>query len=279
MNRELVCSILGISVDAWPPSHYALIGLSPQDAQPHRVEIRVQELSARLRSYQLAHPDEVTDALNRLAQALVCLTDPAARAQYDSAFLAEHERLVYDVVPSLPKPPPPQLPVIAAESVEDAKRASRRSVYRRLASVRQLRTAWRALEPWFGDSAARVTTLVDAADMIRAAWVLRDSLSSIAAVRQGEGALVAAFVREPHILRLYRRRTPLQRSELALDWRRGLAAIELELRVLRGQVQRRRALPRRIVAAGRWLLGDGLDFTLFLLGALAIGIAIWRSQH
>ena len=35
----------------------------------------------RLRRYQLAHPDAVTDAMNRLAQALVCLTDPAAKSR------------------------------------------------------------------------------------------------------------------------------------------------------------------------------------------------------
>src|SRR5262245_12031578 len=37
----------------------------------------------RLRAHQLLHPDAVTEGMNRLAQALVCLTDPVARAAYD----------------------------------------------------------------------------------------------------------------------------------------------------------------------------------------------------
>src|SRR5436190_23722390 len=96
MSRELICSVLGVPIDKWPPDHYTLIGLRPDQADPARVESRVQELSARLRPFQLAHPDEVTDTLNRLAKALVCLSDPGARAAYDRS------RLATDTVPSKP---------------------------------------------------------------------------------------------------------------------------------------------------------------------------------
>src|SRR5262245_14666698 len=87
MSRELICAVLGVPVEPWPPDHYTLIGLSAEEVDAARVEQRVQELSARLRTYQLAHPDEVTDALNRLAQALNCLTNPAARRIYDLNFV------------------------------------------------------------------------------------------------------------------------------------------------------------------------------------------------
>src|SRR3954451_23889815 len=87
MSRELICSVLGVPIEMWPPDHYTLIGLQPEQAEPARIESRVQELSARLRPFQLAHPDEVTDTLNRLAPALVCLTDPRARAAYDTSRL------------------------------------------------------------------------------------------------------------------------------------------------------------------------------------------------
>ena len=79
MSTALICSALGLRPDQWPPDHYALLGLRPGDADAPTVEERVLDRMERLRRYQLAHPDAVTDAMNRLAQALVCLTDPAAK--------------------------------------------------------------------------------------------------------------------------------------------------------------------------------------------------------
>ncbi len=38
----------------------------------------------RLRQYQLNHPEEVTEAMNRLARAFSCLTDPTAKKAYDA---------------------------------------------------------------------------------------------------------------------------------------------------------------------------------------------------
>ena len=142
MSRELVCSVLGVRPESWPPDHYALIGLSPHNASPSRIEARVQELSAKLRTYQLAHPDEVTDALNRLAQALVCLTDPLARAHYDSGLKSSNDIAPYEVVPAAPVSLPTHPRQTPSESVEDSKRNAKRSVYRRLANARQLRSAW-----------------------------------------------------------------------------------------------------------------------------------------
>src|SRR5438270_10198750 len=85
MSSELICSALGVSPDRWPPDHYALLGLPVGDVDPAAVEERVLARMERLRKYQLAHPDAVTDAMNRLAQALVCLTDPAAKRAYDAS--------------------------------------------------------------------------------------------------------------------------------------------------------------------------------------------------
>src|SRR5438270_8832841 len=101
MSSELICSALGVSPDRWPPDHYALLGLPVGDVDPAAVEERVLDRMERLRRYQLAHPDAVTDAMNRIAQALVCLTDPTAKAAYDAAFRP---------VP-LPTPPPAQVEV------------------------------------------------------------------------------------------------------------------------------------------------------------------------
>src|SRR5438128_3358360 len=84
MSTELICSALGIAPDRWPPDHYALLGLPVGDVDAATVEERVLTRMERLRQYQLAHPDAVTDAMNRLAQALVCLTDAAAKRAYDA---------------------------------------------------------------------------------------------------------------------------------------------------------------------------------------------------
>src|SRR5580704_11862745 len=85
MSTELICAALGLPADRWPPDHYALLGLPVGVVDPAAVEERVLDRMERLRRYQLAHPDAVTDAMNRLAQALVCLTDPAAKAAYDAS--------------------------------------------------------------------------------------------------------------------------------------------------------------------------------------------------
>jgi hypothetical protein len=86
--HELICSCLQLPADHWPPDHYTLLGLEPGEADIRQIEHRAQERMERLRRYQLTHADQVTDGMNRLAQALVCLTDPAAKQAYDAALLA-----------------------------------------------------------------------------------------------------------------------------------------------------------------------------------------------
>jgi hypothetical protein len=45
-----------------------------------------------VRRYQLAHPEEVTEVMNRLAQALLCLADPRAKAAYDAQLQSAQTR-------------------------------------------------------------------------------------------------------------------------------------------------------------------------------------------
>jgi hypothetical protein len=77
-------SWLGLFPSDWPPDHYTLLGLAPGSGDPTTVERTVLDRMAQLRPHQLLHPELVTEGMNRLAQALVCLTDPAARAAYDA---------------------------------------------------------------------------------------------------------------------------------------------------------------------------------------------------
>jgi hypothetical protein len=86
--HKLICSCLQLPADCWPPDHYTLLGLEPSVSDTRQIEQRVQERMEKLRRYQLTHADQVTDGMNRLAQALVCLTDPVAKQAYDAMLLA-----------------------------------------------------------------------------------------------------------------------------------------------------------------------------------------------
>ncbi|HLJ96857.1 MAG TPA: hypothetical protein VKU02_27025 [Gemmataceae bacterium] len=94
MNHEWIASCLQLPSNQWPPNHYTILGLEPGDGDVERIEQSVRERMEKLRRYQLAHPEQVTEGMNRLAQALVCLTDPVAKKAYDAALF-----------PRPPKPP------------------------------------------------------------------------------------------------------------------------------------------------------------------------------
>lgn len=85
MSHELICSWLGLPAGEWPPDHYRLLGLSPGEANVELIELRAQQRLDSVRRYQMMHPEPATEAMNRLAQALVCLTEPAAKKKYDEA--------------------------------------------------------------------------------------------------------------------------------------------------------------------------------------------------
>jgi hypothetical protein len=82
MNSKILCRWLDI-VD-WPPDHYVLLGLKPGEVDALHIEQRVQERMAKLRSYQLSHPEEATEGMNRVAQAFICLTEALAQSSRPS---------------------------------------------------------------------------------------------------------------------------------------------------------------------------------------------------
>src|SRR5262249_39748553 len=83
--RELIGTWLGLSAEAaWPPDHYTLLGLPPGEPDRGRIEHQVQGRRAGVRSYQLSNPVAATEAMNLLAQAFCCLTDPSAKRSYDA---------------------------------------------------------------------------------------------------------------------------------------------------------------------------------------------------
>src|SRR5205807_1945939 len=120
MREELIRVWLGLPSPTWPPDHYTLLGLEPGEADPALIEQRVHERLERVRRYQLAHPELVTEAMNRLAQAFVCLTDPVAKQTYDRALLPGSPSRAPDPLPP-PVPseaeaasPPPGVPTAEA---------------------------------------------------------------------------------------------------------------------------------------------------------------------
>src|SRR5260370_25787213 len=83
MIQEQICQILGLAAEDWPPDHYTLLGLKRGESDKQVIEERVHERMQRVRPFQLTYPDQVTEAMNRLAQAFSFLTDTGARRADD----------------------------------------------------------------------------------------------------------------------------------------------------------------------------------------------------
>jgi hypothetical protein len=83
MTQDKLRTWLNLPDGPWPPDYYALIGLKIGAGTPEEIEGRVLERLELLRRYQLPHPDEATEGMNLLAQALDTLTDPSSRKKYD----------------------------------------------------------------------------------------------------------------------------------------------------------------------------------------------------
>ncbi|HEV2949212.1 MAG TPA: hypothetical protein VGX70_17695 [Gemmataceae bacterium] len=102
--NPLICERLGLAVENWPPDHYALLGLPRGEGDSQVIEDRVHERMQRVRPLQIAYPEEASEAMNRLAQAWSCLTDPVARSAYNQSLLGTPGRLS----PNNNAPPDPE---------------------------------------------------------------------------------------------------------------------------------------------------------------------------
>jgi hypothetical protein len=76
MSDELIRTWLKLPPEPWPPDPRTLLGLEPGETDMTRIETRAQERMEQVRHYQWAHPEEVTEAMRWLAQAVVNLTNP-----------------------------------------------------------------------------------------------------------------------------------------------------------------------------------------------------------
>jgi hypothetical protein len=84
MDYDVICSWLGLPPGTWPPDHYRLLGLQPGEDDTALIEQHVHERLDTVRRYQMTHPEQATEAMNRLAQAFVCLTEPSSKKSYDA---------------------------------------------------------------------------------------------------------------------------------------------------------------------------------------------------
>src|SRR5436190_246615 len=79
MNAKILCGWLGLVDKNWPPEPCVLLGLKPGECDLTQIERTVHDRMAKLRCYQLSHPEEATEGMNRVAQAFICLTEEAVR--------------------------------------------------------------------------------------------------------------------------------------------------------------------------------------------------------
>jgi hypothetical protein len=86
MEYARICRWLGLPDGEWPPNHYALLGIPFIEFTNPQLETQVQKRMRQVRGYQLSHPELATEAMNRIAVAFACLSDPEARQRYN----AEH---------------------------------------------------------------------------------------------------------------------------------------------------------------------------------------------
>jgi hypothetical protein len=80
---------LGIPEGQRPPTHYQLLGISPDERDTEVIDAAVLRQSAYVRNFQTGkYSAEATRLLTEIAAAKLCLIDPAKRASYDAELRA-----------------------------------------------------------------------------------------------------------------------------------------------------------------------------------------------
>jgi hypothetical protein len=312
VDHRLICEWLHLPADAWPPDPCRLLGIDEASPTQHLLDERVHERMEIVRRYQLAHPEECTEAMNRLAQAYVALAPRSEPSLNEQLLVLEAEsartelgkegtrtssdpsvRTVAPVplaAPALPAQrmePVPQAPQTAAESsridpFRSRPPANRRSIYHRLARVRRLLRAWRGLEEALGDPAWRVARPADAASLIQRCAELAARARSLPAGvgSAGEpGYLVMALARQQVVVPTFQSLLPGQREALARDWAAGMTNLEQQLGALRtaARAVRKRFSPRLAAAGTMAWLSSHPGLILLLIACIALLIAGWRT--
>lgn len=254
--HPLLLDALGLPADtAWPPDPWTLLGLAPS-ATPGEIERAVEERSAALRPYQLAFPQEVTEALNRLAQAYETASGRPPVMTAPSVAESTASYTVIDTSPdSVPTPPPapkkrkrkrrrprpaelvvtpPRTPVARAVP------STRREQYRLLVEARRRLRQWDAVGTYLADPRLAAMTRAEWIAVIAALRQLEDALPE-----EGPGGAVVALARSRPGLVALGEMSFARRELLRDDWRAGRAELLDAMQDCRASLGRPRARWRR----------------------------------
>jgi hypothetical protein len=142
-----------------------------------------------------------------------------------------------------------------------------------------MRSAWLSLQPWLAEPQARIGAGMDAVEVLRGFWTLRDCAETgLAPDLSGGGRDVLRIARHRRALTILRRLSADGRKRLAQDWHAGQRALDGEIAAIRASVRRGSPGRRRARRWFYWWCDRGLDAALIVLGLLALGIALWRSR-
>jgi hypothetical protein len=316
VDTSIICAWLSIPLNEWPPDHYTLLGLPPGEKDDERIERQVQQRLELVRRYQLTNPEPATEAMNRLAQAFVCLSDPQARAAYNQALFgsmqpepsfspsvetATAEQVAVDTAAdpeflSLVEEKT-QTPAVSTAPVADEKQrepeapaaephrrglGTRRAIYERIVRTRALMQMWESTGKYLGQSKKRLSRPSEARELIELMTALREGVKQLPVMGEAgqPGYLVVSLARQQAIVPTFQTLLPSQREALARDWIAGQKALREHQKFLRQESRslRRKSIFGQLVRAGRAFLNENPAGWLIALALLAIVIALVRRQ-
>lgn len=316
MQHDLVCQWLDLPSGDWPPDHYVLLGLRPGEDNVGLIEQNVYERMEIVRRYQLTHPELATEAMNRLAQALVCLTDPHAKKLYDSKLAVpgaeapleevlqaaepiKDDQTKDDVGPGGDSDSAANVERILLSSMTDSaaheslpktidelrgsRFTSRRELYFRIARTRQLIWLWEQVGKYLNPPTRYLTRPSEATDLIAHMKALRRLLRLFPLMlgRAGQpGYLVLALARQQLIVPTLQTLLPSQREALSRDWQAGYAFLNGQRDHWRDEMRQRRK--RNVWKRGlrmAWsAVSDHPGVLLFVLALLALNMAFHEMR-
>ncbi len=305
MDHNLLCSWLGLPAGCWPPNHFALLGLDPGASDADAIEASVHERMGILRRYQLTNPELATEAMNRLAQAMICLTDERSRVAYVAELRAQtysanlepppFQARISDTAPAPleefaqaePPTPPvaqPRIEPFPVVAVELAAVHTRRDLYFRIARTRQIQHLWERVGVHLNSSRQRLNRPTEAAELISRMQALPRMIASFPS-RLGQagqpGYLVLALSRQQLIVPTLLTLLPSQRVALARDWEAGKQYLAEQYRLLRSQSRnlRRRSTWSHATRLTRSVLNNHPGLALFCMSLLALNLAFPRLRQ
>ena len=186
------------------------------------------------------------------------------------------------IPPPLDAVSPPDPAKEAARNSPDARRGlgTKRQLYHRLATTRQLINAWKRTGRYLAHPDRRLTRLAEANDLIQEFADIQELLKQFPPL-MGEagqpGYLVLALTKQPSVVPLFRGLSEDQREALARDWNAALDVLMQHRDFLREEVRslRKKSRLARVIRATRAFCSDHSLSFLICAGVLALLVGIW----